>query len=133
MAKLPKSVVYVKMSIKAMMHNPSFRTFADIIKYYNGWLKHLQDGKNSVADNMPWLAFGAIDFLKKIVRSDMFVFEYGSGGSTLFWSTHAKKVVSVEHEPSWYEKMSDEFSKRNIQNVDYILAEAEEDNMFKTK
>ncbi len=133
MNTLQKSAIYLKMSIKAMMHNPSFHTINGSIKYFPGWLKHLTDRKNSVSDNMPWLAFGAIDFIKSIVRTNMSVFEYGSGGSTLFWSLHVKSVVSVEHEPSWYVKMASEFSKKQIGNVEYILAEAEDDKMFETK
>lgn len=31
------------------------------------------------------------------------MFEYGSGGSTLFWQRRKAKLVSIEHEPHWYE------------------------------
>ena len=133
MGTLRKVIIYLKMSIKALVHYPSFKTFGDSVKYFNSWLRHLEEGKSSVTDNMPWLTFGAIDFLKEKLNRDMSLFEYGSGGSTLFWSAHLRQVVSIEHEPLWYEKMVDEFSKRRIQNVEYILAEAEEDKMFETK
>lgn len=34
---------------------------------------------------MPWITFPAIRRIKKFIRKDMIVFEYGSGGSTLFF------------------------------------------------
>ncbi len=33
---------------------------------------------------------------------DARVFEYGSGGSTLFWLSNGCSCVSVEHDPDWY-------------------------------
>lgn len=55
----------------------------------------------------PWLTFGSIDFVKAWLRPDLTIFEYGSGGSTLFWLTHKpKSVVSVEHDPKWHMLLS---------------------------
>ena len=51
----------------------------------------------------PWLVFDAIDYIKPRLFSGMRVFEYGSGGSTLFWLYHGANVVSVEHNPQWYD------------------------------
>lgn len=50
----------------------------------------------------PWIAFDAIEYLARVVRPGMAVFEYGSGGSTLFWLRRGARVVSVEHDPAWY-------------------------------
>src|SRR5688572_9711262 len=51
----------------------------------------------------PWITFDAIDFLKARARPDMRVFEFGSGGSTLFWASLGAQVTSIEHNPAWYE------------------------------
>ena len=118
------------MSLRALQRRPSIGTFNGLIKHFPNWLKHLAEKKNSVIDSTPWIAFGAIEFLEKIVRSNMEVFEYGSGGSTLFWSTRVKTVVSVEHELLWYTKMSHELLARKIHNVEYIIAGAEDDENY---
>lgn len=34
------------------------------------------------------------------------MFEYGCGGSTLFFAERAKKVISVEHDRLWFEKLT---------------------------
>jgi SAM-dependent methyltransferase len=61
------------------------------------------------------------------VRKEMTIFEYGSGGSTLFWASKVKQVVSVEHDPGWFEKMNEELSHKQIKNVKFILVEAVND------
>lgn len=50
----------------------------------------------------PWITFDAIDFLEEFVQPGMHVFEFGSGGSTLYWISKQASVISVEHDPQWY-------------------------------
>ena len=63
----------------------------------------------------------------------MRVFEYGSGGSTLFWTFNVQEIVSVEHDTSWYSIMKNQFDEQGVQNLRYILAEPAEDRDFKVK
>lgn len=53
----------------------------------------------------PWLGRSVVDFLKKRLKRDFRVFEWGGGNSTLFWSHYVEEVVSVEHNFEWYEKI----------------------------
>lgn len=50
---------------------------------------------------LPWLTFSAIQYLEKYIRPDMTVFEYGSGGSTIFFARRAAMVTSVEENQDW--------------------------------
>jgi len=45
---------------------------------------------------LPWITYPAIDYLRQLDLTDKIVFEYGCGGSTIFWSGVAKSVYSVE-------------------------------------
>lgn len=128
-----KVMIYAKMSMKAMLLRPSAKTLSDTVKYFPDWWGCLGTNRNTVSDMSPWFAFSAIEFIKKNIRPDMKVFEYGSGGSTLFWSSHVSSVVSVEHEPFWYKKMKDKFEEMRIKNVTYILAEPENDIQSENK
>lgn len=119
--------IYFKMTLKTLLKNPTFRTFYSCLKYYFQWLQHLKPGQNSVSNKMPWLTFASITRIKKIITPDMVVFEYGSGGSTLFWSSHVRKVISAEHNREWYFKIKEELLKQKIDNVDYFILEAEAD------
>ena len=70
----------------------------------------------------PWMTFGAVDFLRETLKSGITVFEYGSGGSTLFWLQWARSVVSIEHDREWYDRLRPLLEGRP---VDYRLVEPE--------
>lgn len=50
---------------------------------------------------LPWFSYAAIDFLERSLRPEMTVFEFGSGGSTLFFARRCGRVESVEDDPRW--------------------------------
>jgi hypothetical protein len=52
---------------------------------------------------LPWFCYDAIEFLQGWVGAEMVVYEYGSGGSTLFFAHRAKRLVSIEDHPGWAE------------------------------
>ncbi len=62
--------------------------------------------------SIPWLPYLAIDFLDSILSSKMSVFEWGSGGSTLYFSTRVASIISVEHNEEWLDKVP---SSLNVQ------------------
>jgi hypothetical protein len=68
-----------------------------------GWLRSLKTGKpvDQAGNPIPWFSYPCIDFLRQLDFRDKTVFEWGAGQSTLFWSTRAKRVVSVEHDEKW--------------------------------
>jgi SAM-dependent methyltransferase len=133
MSYMNDTITYLKISAKGLFKRPRLKTLYSSFKYYFAWRRYHGTGRNSVIDKMPWLSFSAIDFLKKTVQPDMLVFEYGSGGSTLFWASRTKYVISVEHDRSWFEKMHAELTRDQIKNVDYLLAEPQEDPLYAKK
>jgi hypothetical protein len=67
-----------------------------------GWLRSRTPGYLLRAPS-PWITFDAIETLRSRMHDGMRVFEYGSGGSTLFWLRWRVELCSVEHDPDWYE------------------------------
>lgn len=58
---------------------------------------------NQVLDNLPWLQPRAIDWIQQyLMRRTAAVFEWGAGGSTLWFARYADHVISVEHDPFWH-------------------------------
>jgi len=53
----------------------------------------------------------------------MTVFEYGSGGSTIFFSKRVKKMISMEHDRTWYQHVLDILKDNNISNCEYLISE----------
>ena len=125
--------IYIKFSVKLFIKKPGFYTLKNTIGTFTAWRTHLADGRNSVKDQMPWLTFPAIHQLQQMINNQMVVFEYGSGGSTLFWSGKTKKVISVEHDGAWYAKIKKELEIREIKNVSYFLLEPENDPGYALK
>jgi hypothetical protein len=52
---------------------------------------------------IPWMNYGAINFLEDRLSSDLDVFEYGSGNSTIFFAGLVNSVTSLECDHGWYE------------------------------
>jgi hypothetical protein len=53
----------------------------------------------------PWITFDAQDWLDARAWHGATVFEYGSGGSTLYWHARGARCISVEHDPAWFAKV----------------------------
>jgi hypothetical protein len=83
----------------------------------------LVDGSNPLADGMPWVTFAAIDWLEEMLRPADRVFEWGSGGSTLFFARRAGHVVSIEHDRAWSEAV--EAARSPFAHVERRLVEPE--------
>src|SRR5690606_37460447 len=72
-----------------------------------GWFKAF-DTKSSVDENgnpIPWVTYSFIDFIKDRINKNHKIFEFGAGNSTFFYAERAAKVVSVEHNKEWYNKI----------------------------
>jgi hypothetical protein len=65
------------------------------VRYLRRWWGSLKPG------------YDAIEFLTSRIIPGWRVFEYGSGGSTLFWLERGAEVVSVEHDPQWYSQLQE--------------------------
>jgi hypothetical protein len=67
------------------------------------WLSDRFVRKNMLDLRIPWLTWGAIEHLKKIVQPGMKVFEWGGGGSTLFFLDQGCRVTTLETSSWWAE------------------------------
>lgn len=88
-----------------------------------GWFLSVKKKKSidRNGDPIPWFTYPAIDFLKERITKDLLIFEYGSGGSSIWFSNHAKSVDSVEHHPKWYQEVLKQTA--NNPNIHVHLAE----------
>jgi hypothetical protein len=94
-------------------------------KYLFSWLKSLRHDY-LLDEPSPWLTFGSIEFIRSYLKKGMRTFEYGSGGSTLFWLSYGCSCVSIEHDPNWYESMSQRI--KTSRKLDYRLIPPDETN-----
>jgi len=83
-----------------------------------GWLRSWEERLPVDRDGncLPWLTYPMISFLKGKIKSNMCVFEYGSGHSTLWWSKQVSNLTSCEHDLEWYNSLKE----RIPSNVEYV-------------
>jgi hypothetical protein len=97
-------------------------------KHWLRWLRSLREGY-LFDEPSPWITFDAIEYVQAYIdrerrgASPLRAFEYGSGGSTRFWQSRGFEVVSIEHDPKWYEVVR---SKIDTASVDYRLLPPEQ-------
>ena len=96
---------------------------------YNEWKSQLESKKYPIDFELPWITIVAKNYienyLSKKSKTDMKVFEYGSGGSSLFFLKFAKEVISVEHDKEWFERVNECVNKKNSGGWEGNLLEAE--------
>jgi hypothetical protein len=72
--------------------------------------------KSPLDSGMPWLNFDTKEWLDKNLNKEMVVFEYGCGGSTLYFAPRVKKIISVEHDQAWYAVVKEKLVTRGFTN-----------------
>lgn len=70
-------------------------------------------------DPIPWFSYPAIEYIEQFDLSNKIIFEYGAGNSTLFWGKRVKKVISVEDDKNWFDKIKKVFTLDNIKLLYY--------------
>ncbi len=85
------------------------------------FVHNVLNGKRPLDLELPWFSYAAIDFLKRFLRPEMRVCEYGSGGSTLFFARRTQAVFSIEDNPRWYELVTQRLKQHSIGNVQIKL------------
>ena len=94
----------------------SFEHFQQIWANKKRWSSTFEQGRNSVVDELPWINFAALDYLKQQLRPDFKVFEFGGGGSTLFFCKNVAEVATVEDHAEWFKTLTETVQSKGYQN-----------------
>lgn len=97
-----------------------------MLRFYNMWRKSLKAREFSLNNQFPWIVYEAIEWLESFLTKEMQIFEWGSGGSTVFFAKRVQSVVTIEHDPEWYSTMFNQLQQSNIRNVQLLLRPPEE-------
>jgi hypothetical protein len=87
------------------------------------WLGSLRHFDRQLEGHQPWLSFGAIAYMSDRLGPTSSVFEYGSGGSTLWFADRVGRVTSVEHDPDWRARVQREIERAQRGNASVMLRE----------
>jgi hypothetical protein len=101
-----KTILKLLNEPKVLYSLVSFRSFGYLLE--TGWFESFKSGEPLDADlkPTPWFTYSAIDFLKERLNHGLSLLEFGSGNSTLFFAERTKKIISLEHNKDWHQKIS---------------------------
>ncbi|WP_298645748.1 hypothetical protein [uncultured Proteiniphilum sp.] len=108
-------LLYIRFALTFAMQNATLSH----IKQLRRWLKDKRSGDNTLIRELPWMTYDALDFLSSICTPDMTIFEWGSGGSTLFFARRCCRIISIEHDQKWSKLLANKLKEFSVTNVDY--------------
>ena len=95
------------------------------LRHFRRWRLLRQGLTNPLMDQQPWLTFAAGDFLRRTLSAKARVFEWGMGGSSLFFARNCREVISVEDDAGWFRTCQTQFAQQRMENWTGFLAEAD--------
>lgn len=97
------------------------------MRYLWPWLTTLGKRNNILSDGVPWITFRAKEWLDEFLKVERRVFEYGSGGSTVYFARHTRQLISVEYDEQWHVMVAEELAKNNLtDHCEYRLVKPRE-------
>lgn len=115
--------VYWQEIVRFRREKPKYFNIWPLFFQYQEWKNSLESDASPIRDHLPWITYGGIEFLKKKLNKRMVVYEYGSGGSTLFFAERAGQVFSCEHDPDWAFDVEKALTRQNYDNYDLTVLE----------
>lgn len=94
-----------------------------LVRHFSRWRTMQQAGRTPLDDELPWITLGGLDYLGSILKPTDRVFEWGSGGSTLYLSNRVQELITVEHDREWFERVQDRMQKKGRANWTGFLEE----------
>lgn len=113
-----QAALYARSTMKMLAQPWGREAFepARLVTRFQQWSASQRIGATALAQGEPWITFAARDFLESYLSSSMRVFEYGSGGSSIFFSQRVAFGISIEHDSEWYRLVQNRLAELGISN-----------------
>jgi predicted O-methyltransferase YrrM len=85
---------------------------------FNRFLAELYRRRNL---DEPWLTREAIGMLTDLIRRDDRILEWGAGTSTAWLAARADRVLSIEHDPTWFARVSADLTRAGLSHSEVRL------------
>lgn len=95
------------------------------------WAHDRINRESAISRGLPWISYPALRLLEDVVKPGMRVFEWGSGGSTVFFARKGCRVTSIESSEVWHGRLESGLSvltpeQRSNVDLRFIKAHAQE-------
>ena len=74
---------------------------------------------------IPWMNYNVVSYINLSLGRSVNIFEYGSGSSTLYWVARCSRLISVEHDKNFHDKISVQL----VPSIQYLLIMSEINNL----
>ncbi len=81
----------------------------------------------------PYMEDNEIKLIEYYLNTNDTMFEWGSGGSTLWFSKFVKKYYSIEHDLLWYKKVKNDIFYSDRFNINYYFVKNNLPRTYPTK
>ncbi len=82
----------------------------------------------NMSEGIPWLPWSVIAWLEQTLTPHMTVFEWGSGGSTLFIAQRVQRIISIEYDVVQYFVLRIHIALRRTKNIELWIIQPERGN-----
>jgi hypothetical protein len=106
--------MYLSQFIKEYYRKTPRTRLSTAIKTFWLWRKSLIEKKSALDYELPWINLPAIYYLKKHLKKNSKIAEFGAGGSTLFFIADSTLLVTFEHDKKWFKKINDVILKKKL-------------------
>lgn len=110
---------YKELIIAKNNRKPIFLPF----RFFFTYLKQNRLKLNRLEEKVPWMTVPSYNFLNKLCKPGINVFEYGAGASTLFFGEKGVNLFSVEHNRNWFAQISKLINDAGYKYVSITLYE----------
>ncbi len=93
------------------------------LRFLPDWVKSLVFRESTLSRRVPWMPYSIVAFLEDYLASGAEVFEYGGGGSSLWFAQRASRVFIVDHNREWADCIRAELSRGGFHASPVILCE----------
>lgn len=78
-------------------------------------------GRTAINEGVPWIVPGAFSFLEASFKPDWKVFEWGAGGSTVWFAQNCAEVASVEVDPNWKDRVEKVLDEKDLEGKATVI------------
>lgn len=78
-------------------------------------------GRTALRQGLPWIVPKSLEYIQQFISPKWKVFEWGAGGSTVYWASNCAFVVSIEHNSDWYDRVNKMLLDREVRNKAHLM------------
>jgi predicted O-methyltransferase YrrM len=123
LAELKQDLIDYRLESRRIQREAGVEPRGWIWRHYRRWRRDALRSSSPLEEGLPWVTYEGRAFLRRIMLPGKRVFEFGSGGSTIFAAERVAELVTAEHDREWADRVADEVKRRGLRNWRLLLGE----------